>query len=42
MIWSQFGMAYNWPLGAALGVMLFLVCGVVIALAGAVSRRRVV
>jgi len=40
VIWSQFGLAYNWPLGAALGVILFLVCGAVIALAGAVSRRR--
>jgi spermidine/putrescine transport system permease protein len=42
VIWSQFGLAYDWPLGAALGVILFLVCGVVIALAGAVSRRQVV
>lgn len=40
VIWSQFGMAYNWPLGAALGVVLFLVCGAVIALAGVVARKR--
>jgi spermidine/putrescine transport system permease protein len=40
VIWSQFGMAYNWPLGAALGVVLFMVCGTVIMLAGAISRRR--
>jgi spermidine/putrescine transport system permease protein len=25
IIWSQFGMAYNWPFGAALGVVLLLV-----------------
>jgi ABC-type spermidine/putrescine transport system, permease component I len=23
VIWSQFGLAYNWPLGAALGMVLF-------------------
>jgi spermidine/putrescine transport system permease protein len=40
VIWSQFGLAYDWPLGAALGVVLFLVCGAVIALAGAVARKR--
>jgi spermidine/putrescine transport system permease protein len=40
VIWSQFGMAYDWPLGAALGVVLFLVCLVVIVLAGLASRRQ--
>lgn len=40
VIWSQFGMAYDWPLGAALGVVLFLVCLVVISLAGFASRQQ--
>jgi spermidine/putrescine transport system permease protein len=40
VVWSQFGMAYDWPLGAALGVMLFLVCLAVIVLAGLASRRQ--
>jgi spermidine/putrescine transport system permease protein len=25
LIWSQFGLAYNWPLGATLGFMLFVI-----------------
>lgn len=25
LIWSQFGLAYNWPLGATLGFILFLI-----------------
>jgi len=25
LIWSQFGFAYNWPLGAALGFILFII-----------------
>lgn len=40
VIWSQFGLAYNWPLGSALGMVLFLVCAAVIALAGIIVRRR--
>ena len=40
VIWSQFGLAYNWPLGAALGMVLFLVCAAVIALAGIIVRQR--
>ena len=40
VIWSQFGLAYNWPLGAALGMVLFMVCAAVIALAGVIVRQR--
>ena len=40
VIWSQFGLAYNWPLGAALGMVLFMVCAAVIALAGIIVRQR--
>jgi spermidine/putrescine transport system permease protein len=42
VIWSQFGLAYNWPFGAALAVILLMTALVVIALAGlAASRQKV-
>ena len=34
VIWSQFGLAYNWPFGAALAVIMFLFALMVIAFAG--------
>ncbi|WP_428032490.1 ABC transporter permease [Ancylobacter sp.] len=38
-IWSQFGMAFNWPFGAALAVVLLL-CVVLIILAAATISRH--
>jgi len=35
LIWSQFGFAFNWPLGAALGFILF---GIAVAILGLTSR----
>ncbi len=37
-VWSQFGMAFNWPFGAALAVMLLLAVVALIALASLISR----
>ena len=37
-IWSQFGMAFNWPLGAALAVVLLVAVVAIIALASLISR----
>ena len=42
VIWSQFGLAYDWPFGAAMAAVLMLVALLLIAGAGyAASRRRV-
>lgn len=42
VIWSQFGLAYNWPFGASLGVVLFLFALLAIAVGGwAAARQRV-
>jgi len=42
VIWSQFGLAYNWPFGAAMGVVLFSVALVAIIGGGyAAARQRV-
>lgn len=42
VIWSQFGLAYNWPFGSALGVVLFLIALVAILVGGwAAGRQRV-
>ncbi len=40
VIWSQFGMAYNWPFGAALGTVLLATAVLIILAANRVSRRR--
>ena len=40
VIWSQFGLAYNWPFGAALAAILLLTSLVVIALAGFSANRQ--
>lgn len=40
VIWSQFGLAYNWPFGAALGTILLALSLVIIAVAGLVVQRR--
>lgn len=42
VIWSQFGLAYNWPFGAAMGVVLFAVATLAIVLAGSAVRRQVI
>lgn len=39
VVWSQFGMAYNWPLGAALAVILLVTTLTIIATSNFVSRR---
>ena len=39
VIWSQFGLAYNWPFGAAMGAVLFVFALLAIALAGYVAER---
>ncbi|CAN5193986.1 ABC transporter permease [soil metagenome] len=42
VIWSQFGLAYNWPFGAAMATILLLTALGIIALAGyAASLRRI-
>ncbi|MEX3975875.1 ABC transporter permease [Paraburkholderia caribensis] len=38
-IWSQFGMAFNWPFGAALAVMLLFAITSILALARLLSRK---
>ncbi|WP_088348812.1 MULTISPECIES: ABC transporter permease [Rhodomicrobium] len=38
-IWSQFGMAFNWPFGTALAVVLLLASLAIMAVAGAISSR---
>ena len=39
LIWSQFGLAYNWPLGAAMAAVLFATALLVILVAGYATRR---
>lgn len=42
VIWSQFGLAYNWPFGAAMGAILFVLALLIIIAAGfAASRQKV-
>ncbi|MCR8725387.1 ABC transporter permease [Frigidibacter sp. ROC022] len=40
VIWSQFGLAYNWPFGAALAVIMFLFALAVIGLAAFMAARQ--
>jgi len=40
IIWSQFGFAFNWPLGAALGFILFSVAAVILAIAQKFGSRE--
>lgn len=40
VIWSQFGLAYNWPFGAALGTVLLAVAVAAIVCAGSMSARQ--
>ncbi|WP_198040780.1 ABC transporter permease [Phaeobacter inhibens] len=40
LIFSQFGIAFNWPLGAALSLILMVISFAVIALAGWLSNPR--
>jgi spermidine/putrescine transport system permease protein len=39
LIWSQFGLAYNWPLGSAMAAVLLVTAMAVIVVAGSLSRR---
>jgi spermidine/putrescine transport system permease protein len=42
LIWSQFGLAYNWPLGAAMaGVLLATAMAVILAAGYATRRARI-
>jgi spermidine/putrescine transport system permease protein len=41
IIFSQFGIAYDWPMGAALATILLIVCLILIAAAGQVAARAV-
>lgn len=40
VIWSQFGLAFNWPFGAALAVIMFCFAFVIIALAALMTTRQ--
>ena len=40
IIWSQFGLAYNWPFGAAMGVVLFAVALIAIIGGGLAVRSQ--
>jgi spermidine/putrescine transport system permease protein len=40
VIWSQFGLAYNWPFGAAMGVVLLAVSLLIIIAAGLILRSQ--
>jgi len=39
MIWSQFGLAFNWPFGAALGAVVLLLALTAIAAASLINQR---
>jgi spermidine/putrescine transport system permease protein len=39
VVWSQFGMGFNWPLGAALGVVLLAAALLIIMLASFIGRH---
>jgi spermidine/putrescine transport system permease protein len=41
LIWSQFGLAYNWPLGSAMAAILLATGLAVILIAGFVARSDV-
>jgi spermidine/putrescine transport system permease protein len=38
LVWSLFGVAYNWPLGAAVSVVVLLLTLVLLSLASRVER----
>jgi spermidine/putrescine transport system permease protein len=40
VVWSQFGLAYNWPFGAALASILLATSLVLIVMAGHATRRQ--
>ena len=40
IIWSQFGFAFNWPLGAALGFILFSIAAVILAMVQKFGSRE--
>jgi spermidine/putrescine transport system permease protein len=40
IVYGQFGLALNWPLGAALAVIMMLTALLAVGLAGAITRRR--
>ncbi|MCB9992127.1 MAG: ABC transporter permease [Hyphomicrobiaceae bacterium] len=40
VVWSQFGVTFNWPLGASFGVVLVLVCAALVGAVGMTSRQQ--
>lgn len=40
VVWSQFGVTFDWPLGAAFGVVLVLVCALLVTAVGVMSRHQ--
>jgi spermidine/putrescine transport system permease protein len=42
IIWSQFGFAFNWPLGSALGFILFSIAAVILATSQKFGSREVI
>jgi len=40
VVWSQFGVTFDWPQGAAFGVVLVLVCAGLVAGVGLMSRKQ--
>jgi len=39
LIWSQFGMAFDWPFGAAMATILLILSLCVILVVGAIIKR---
>jgi len=40
VVWSQFGVTFDWPQGAAFGVVLVVVCAALVAGVGLMSRQK--
>ncbi len=40
VVWAQFGQSYNWPLGSALGFILFFIAAIVLVIAQVFGSRE--
>ena len=40
IVWSQFGLIYDWPLGSALGFILFIIAAIILALSRKFGSRE--
>lgn len=40
VVWSQFGVTFDWPLGAAFGVILVVVCAALVTAVGLTARQQ--